>query len=83
MWAWLGQRASALFALGLVIYHFFDPGNHRVQTLLLGFVLIHAMLGVRVILLDFGMNARNHKVALVVLAGAGVVLFAAGTLWNR
>jgi succinate dehydrogenase / fumarate reductase cytochrome b subunit len=54
MWAWIGQRVSALFALGLVVFHYFDPVNERVQTLLIGFVIFHAVLGLRVILLDFG-----------------------------
>jgi succinate dehydrogenase/fumarate reductase cytochrome b subunit len=54
MWAWIGQRVSALFALGLVLFHYIDPVNERVQTLLIVFVLFHALLGVRVILLDLG-----------------------------
>ena len=58
MWAWLGQRFSALFALGLVIYHFIDPFNQHVQTLLMGFVILHAALGLRVIFLDLGLWNR-------------------------
>jgi succinate dehydrogenase / fumarate reductase cytochrome b subunit len=54
MWAWIGQRVSALFALGLVVFHYLDPVNERVQVLLIGFVIFHALLGVRVILLDLG-----------------------------
>ena len=83
MWAWLAQRFSALFALGLVTYHYFNPMNQRAQTLLIGFVLFHAVLGIRVILLDLGLNTKHQKLALFVLAGLGVVLFAAGALWNR
>jgi succinate dehydrogenase / fumarate reductase cytochrome b subunit len=83
MWAWLAQRISAVFALGLVTYHYFNPMNQHAQTLLLGFVLFHAVLGVRVILLDFGLSARHQKLALFVLAGLGIVLFTAGTIWNR
>ena len=83
MWAWLAQRFSAIFALGLVTYHYFNPMNQHAQTLLIGFVLFHAVLGVRVILLDFGLSPRYQKLALFVLAGLGVVLFTAGAIWNR
>ena len=58
MWAWLAQRVSALFALGLVIYHYFNPCNPQAQNLLIGFVIFHAALGVRVILLDLGITKR-------------------------
>lgn len=54
MWAWIGQRVSAIFALGLVIFHYIDPVNERVQKLLITFVIVHAFLGLRVILLDLG-----------------------------
>ena len=83
MWAWLGQRVSALFALGLVTYHFFNPFNQHAQTLLMAFVVFHAVLGVRVILLDFGLSTRHQKLALLLLAGLGIALFTAGTIWNR
>jgi len=56
MWAWIGQRVSAVFALGLVIFHYINPLNERVQTLLILFVVFHALLGVRVILLDLGIG---------------------------
>ena len=83
MWAWLAQRFSAVFALGLVVYHYFNPFNQHAQTLLLAFVLFHAVLGVRVILLDFGLNTKRQKLALFILTGLGIVLFAAGALWKR
>lgn len=83
MWAWLAQRFSAVFALGLVTYHYLNPFNQHAQTLLLAFVLFHAVLGVRVILLDFGLNTKHQKMALFILAGLGIVLFGAGTLWKR
>ena len=83
MWAWLGQRLSALFALGLITYHYFDPVNQRAQNILLAFVLFHAVLGLRVILLDLGLDTKKHKSALVVLVLFGIVLATAGALWNR
>ena len=59
MWAWIGQRVSAIFALGLVILHYLDPVNERVQTMLMLFVVFHALLGVRVILLDLGFGRHG------------------------
>ena len=83
MWAWLGQRFSALFALGLVTYHVINPLNPHAQTLLLVFVAFHAVLGLRVILMDFGLNTKHQKTALFVLVALGLALLTAGTLWNR
>lgn len=56
MWAWITQRLSAIFALALVVAHYINPLNQRVQTLLLAFVVLHALLGLRVILLDLGLG---------------------------
>ena len=83
MWAWLAQRLSAVFALGLVIYHYLDPANVRVQTLLVGFVVFHAALGIRVLLLDLGLKGVYHKTALAILLLTGAALVAAQVLWNR
>jgi succinate dehydrogenase hydrophobic anchor subunit len=83
MWAWIAQRASGVLALGLVTYHFFNPANRHTQQLLLAFVVFHAFLGIRVVLLDFGLNSRLHKVVLVVLTGLAIGVFTAGALWNR
>jgi succinate dehydrogenase / fumarate reductase cytochrome b subunit len=59
MWAWIGQRVSAIFALALVVFHYIDPINERVQTLLIAFVIFHALLGLRVILLDIGLGKNG------------------------
>ena len=83
MWAWLAQRISAVFALGLVTYHVINPLNPHAQTLLLAFVVFHAVLGIRVILMDFGLNTKHQKTALFVLVAIGVALFTAGAIWNR
>ena len=37
------------------------------QLLLLGFVLLHGAIGLRVMLLDLGISPRAHKSALAVL----------------
>jgi succinate dehydrogenase/fumarate reductase cytochrome b subunit len=67
-----------------VIYHYFDPINQRAQNCLIAFVIFHAMLGVRVILLDLGILRDKHqKLALIVLSGVGVGIFVAGVIWNR
>jgi succinate dehydrogenase hydrophobic anchor subunit len=62
MWAWLGQRVSAVFALALVVFHYIDPVNERVQTMLMVFVVVHALLGVRVILSDLGLGSGKHGI---------------------
>ena len=83
MWAWLFQRFTAMFAVALVAAHYFDPLNRRVQILLFGFVIFHALLGLRVILLDIGLNPRFHKVALWMLVSLGVFLIGGEIAWNR
>ena len=83
MWAWIAQRFSAMFALGLVIYHYFNPSNRHAQQLLIAFVAFHAFLGLRVILLDFGLKGRLHKVALFTLTGLALAIFTADAIWNR
>ena len=83
MWAWIAQRASAIFALGLVTYHYFDPANRHAQQLLIAFVAFHAFLGLRVILLDFGLSGKAHKMALFVLTALAIAVFAADAIWNR
>jgi succinate dehydrogenase/fumarate reductase cytochrome b subunit len=83
MWAWIGQRLSAVFALALVVYHYFDPINQRAQTLLIAFVVFHAAIGVRTILLDLGLDIRKHKAALLVALAIGLLAVTAGTVWNQ
>lgn len=61
MWAWIGQRISGVFALGLITYHYFDPINEHVQWMLIAFVGFHAMLGIRVILIDLGLIGGKPK----------------------
>ena len=82
MWAWLIQRAAAVALLGIVALHLMNPFRRGVQAALLALVLLHALLGVRALLLDFGLPLRWHRALFtlaLVLAGA---LFVAIWLWR-
>jgi len=82
MWAWLIQRAAAVGLLGVVALHLLNPFRRGVQAALLALVLLHALLGVRSLLLDVGLPVRWHRalflLALVLTAG----LFAVVWLWR-
>ena len=71
MWAWLIQRAAAVALLLVIVLHLVNPFRRGVQAALLALALVHALLGVRAILLDFGLAYRWHRalfaLALVVL----------------
>jgi succinate dehydrogenase hydrophobic anchor subunit len=78
MWAWLIQRAAAVALLVVIALHLANPFRRGVQAALLALVLVHALLGVRAILLDFGLAYRWHRalfaLALILaIAGFGVV----------
>jgi len=80
MWAWLLQRVSAILILFFLILHFFFPYRRPLQFLLLLVVSFHASLGIRVFLIDLGVNVKAQKVLFAVfglLAVAGLLL-----LWN-
>jgi succinate dehydrogenase hydrophobic anchor subunit len=47
-----------------------------VQAALLGLVLLHGLLGVRAIVLDFGLPVRWHRTLLVGALALGVAVFA-------
>src|SRR2546430_17365025 len=78
MWAWLIQRAAAVVLLVVVAVHLVNPFRRGVQAALLLLVLVHALLGVRAVLLDFGLPVRWHRalfvLALVLSAGAFALL---------
>jgi succinate dehydrogenase hydrophobic anchor subunit len=72
MWAWLIQRAAAVALVAIVALHLVNPFRRGVQAALLGLVLLHALLGVRSLLLDVGVPLRWHRalfVGALVLAG--------------
>ncbi|MEK7701312.1 MAG: succinate dehydrogenase [candidate division NC10 bacterium] len=82
MWAWLIQRAAAVALLLVVAVHLTNPFRRGVQAALLALVLLHALLGVRVILLDFGLPVRWHKALFALALVLAVALFAAVWLWR-
>ena len=80
MWAWLVQRAAALLLLVVVVFHLKNPFLRPVQAALLGLVLLHGLLGVRAILLDFGLPVRWHRTLFAGAIALGVILFA--VVWS-
>ncbi len=67
MWAWLIQRLAALGLLAVIALHLHNPFVRPVQAAVLALVLLHGLLGIRAILLDFGLPARVQR-ALFLLA---------------
>lgn len=80
MWAWLIQRAAAVALLGVVGLHLHNPFVRPVQATLLALVLLHALLGVRAMLLDLGLPVRWHRALLGGALALGVAIFA--TVWG-
>ena len=79
MWAWLIQRAAAVALLLVVALHLVNPFRRGVQAALLALVLLHALLGVRSLLLDFGLPLRWHRALFVLALVAAGALF--GVVW--
>lgn len=82
MWAWLAQRAAAVALVVVIALHLRNPFVRPVQGLLLGLVLLHGLLGVRAILLDFGLPVRWHKALLAGALALGALIFAAVWSWR-
>jgi succinate dehydrogenase hydrophobic anchor subunit len=82
MWAWLVQRGAAVALLLVIVLHLRNPFIWPVQAMLLGLVLLHGLLGVRAILLDFGLPVRWHRSLLVLALVIGVAIFAAFWGWR-
>lgn len=76
LWAWVLQRVSAVLVVVLVGVHLWMPWSRPLRLTLLATVILHAVLGIRVIILDFARSVRIQKVLLVVLVGLGAVLLA-------
>ena len=78
MWAWLIQRLAALGLLAVIALHLHNPFVRPVQAAVLALVLLHGLLGIRAILLDFGLPARVHRALFLLallVALAGFVVF--------
>ena len=75
MWAWLIQRAAAVLLLAVIVLHLTNPFRRGVQAALLALVLVHALLGVRTLLLDFGLPLRWHRALFVLALVLAAVIF--------
>ncbi len=82
MWAWLVQRAAAVALLVVVALHLASPFRRDVQAALLALALVHALLGVRALLLDFGLPVRWHRPLVGIALTLAAVLFAAVWAWR-
>lgn len=82
MWAWLIQRAAAILLIVVIVLHLTNPFRRGVQAALLALVLIHALLGVRSLLLDVGLPQRWHRALLAAALLLAVVIFAAVWHWR-
>jgi succinate dehydrogenase hydrophobic anchor subunit len=82
MWAWLIQRTAAVLLLVAIALHLVNPFRRGVQAALLALALLHALLGVRSLLLDFGAPLRWHRAlfGLALLLAGG--LFALVWAWR-
>ena len=76
MWAWLIQRAAAIVLLVVIAAHLVNPFRRGVQAALLALALLHALLGVRALLLDFGLPLAWHRALFVGALGLAVLIFA-------
>jgi len=82
MWAWLLQRVAAVGLLAVIVLHLKNPFLRTVQAALLGLVLLHGVLGIRSIVMDFGWSARWHRLLFLLALLAGVAAFAAFWYWR-
>jgi succinate dehydrogenase hydrophobic anchor subunit len=82
MWAWLIQRTAAILLIVVVALHLTNPFRRSVQAALLALVLVHALLGVRSLLLDFGLPLRWHRALFALALLLAAVIFAAVWSWR-
>jgi succinate dehydrogenase hydrophobic anchor subunit len=82
MWAWLIQRAAAILLLLVVALHLANPFRRGVQAALLALVLLHGLLGVRSLLLDFGLPLRWHRALFGLALVLAAVIFVAVWSWR-
>lgn len=82
MWAWLIQRAAAVLLVVVIALHLTNPFRRGVQAALLALVLLHALLGIRSLVLDFGLSQRWHRPLFGAALALAAVLFAAVWIWR-
>ena len=82
MWAWLIQRGAAILLLVVIALHLVNPFRREVQAALLALALLHALLGVRALLLDFGLPLRWHRALFVLALLLAAAIFAAVWTWR-
>jgi len=82
MWAWLLQRVAAVGLLGVIVVHLKNPFMRPVQATLLGLVLLHGVLGIRSILLDFGLPVRWHRLLFLLALLVALAAFALFWRWR-
>ena len=82
MWAWLIQRTAAVLLLIVIALHLVNPFRRGVQAALLALALLHALLGVRSLLLDFGMPLRWHRALFALALVLAAAIFAAVWMWR-
>jgi succinate dehydrogenase hydrophobic anchor subunit len=82
MWAWLAQRAAAVALVVVIVLHVRTAYWGTVQALLLALVLLHGLLGVRAIVLDFGLPVRWHRSLLVAAVALAAVTLVAVWGWR-
>lgn len=82
MWAWLIQRAAAVLLLVMIAAHLVNPFRRGVQAALLALALLHALLGVRALLLDVGVPVRWHRALFAAAVGLAVVIFIVVWTWR-
>ena len=76
MWAWLIQRAAAVGLLVVIAAHLVNPFRRGVQAALLALALLHALLGVRALLLDIGLPLSWHRALFVGALALAAMIFA-------
>ena len=82
MWAWLIQRVAAILLLVVIAAHLVNPFRRGVQAALLALALLHALLGVRALLLDLGLPFRWHRALFVAALALAAAIFVAVWTWR-
>ena len=82
MWAWLIQRVAAVLLLVVIAAHLVNPFRRGVQAALLALALLHALLGVRALLLDVGVPVRWHRALFAAAVALAAVLFIGVWTWR-